>query len=77
MDLKLTFTIAEEKVDEYVDDYVYVYKNTETNEDGTPKYNDKQWAREHILRHIKGQIIKGKNAKNRDSLEAQNADSVS
>ena len=74
MDLK--YTIETEKADEYIDDYVYVHKNEETNEDGTPKYTDKQWVREHILRFIKGQIIRGQQIKKINALEENNADQI-
>jgi hypothetical protein len=89
MNLKLTFTISDAKVDEYISDYIYVHKNTETipdpdwvdPQDGSEapqivKYSDKQWVKEHILRHIKGQIIRGKNAKAKNALEENNADEI-
>jgi len=86
---ELKYTIASDKVAEYVEAYCYVHKNGETKddpdwvdpEDGTtadqvPKYNDTAWVREHILRKIKKQIIRGKNAMARDAQAHQNAESV-
>ena len=86
---ELTYTIPNDKLAEYISDYVYVHKNTETEadpdwvdpEDGTsapqlPKYTDAEWDREHILRQIKSQIVRGKNARARDELASQNADDV-
>jgi len=86
---ELTYTIAAEKVAEYVEAYCYVHKNVEIKndpdwvdpEDGSsvtqiPKYNDTAWVREHILRSIKGQIVRGKGAMARDALASQNADEV-
>ena len=61
---------------------VVFHKNTETIPDPAdpeaqiPKYSDIEWVREHILRSIKGQIVRGMNAQARDSLAAQNADDV-
>ena len=80
-DTVLSYTIPEAKVDEYVADYCYVHKNTETKDDpewedpqdGTTapqvaKYpNDAAWVREHILRQIKSQIVRGKKAQYRDA----------
>jgi len=79
---ELTYTIPNDKLAEYISDYVYVHKNTETipdpdNEGQTlPKYTDNEWVREHILRSIRGQIVRGKNAKLRDELANPNADDV-
>ena len=77
----LSYTIPQEKAVEYIDDYIYIHKNIETipdpewvdPEDGTSapqiaKYTDAQWIRDHILRYIKGQIQRGKNAKLRDAI---------
>ena len=85
----LTYTIPAEKAAEYVADYCYIHKNTETiddpewvdPEDGTiapqvAKYTDGAWVKEHILRSIKGQIVRGKNAQVRDALVATNADDI-
>ncbi len=89
-DATLSYTISGEKVAEYISDYVYVHKNTETipdpkwvdPKDGTSaprvaKYTDAQWVREHIYRYIKGQIIRGKKAKYRDAVETYNANDIS
>ena len=79
---ELTYTIPAGKLVEYVNSYIYVHKNTETipdpdNEGETlPKYTDVEWVREHILRSIKGQIVRGMNARARDELAATNADDV-
>ena len=87
---ELTYTIPAGKLAEYVGDYIYVHKNTETipdpawvdPEDGSQapqvaKYaTDAAWVREHILRYIRSQIIRGKNSKARDALADTNADSV-
>ncbi len=75
-DTVLSYTIAEAKVNEYVADYVYIHANTEAEENGDPKYTDKQWVREHILRSVKLQIVRGKNKKAQDDLVANNANSV-
>ena len=79
-DAVLSYTIAEAKVDEYISDYVYVHKNTELNDPEDPdsglKYTDKQWVREHIMRSVKAQIVRGKNAKYRDDKSSYNADDV-
>ena len=88
--MQLTYTIPDEKLADYVEAYTYVHKNNETQddpewvdpEDGTtapqvPKYaTDAAWVREHILRSIKGQIVRGKNARARDDLATTNADDV-
>ena len=79
---ELTYTIPNDKLAEYISDYVYVHKNTETIPDPDnvgetlPKYTDNEWVREHILRSIRGQIVRGKNAKLRDELANPNADDV-
>jgi len=78
-DIKLTYTIPEGKASTYVNDYIYVHKNTETEEvegEQVPKYTDGQWVKEHVLRYIKSQIVRGKNMKARDLLIANNADDV-
>ena len=89
-DTKLTYTIPEGKAAEYIADYIYVHKNTETevnpdyvDEETTPevdktipKYTDGQWVKEHILRSIRAQIVRGKNAQTRDNQESVNADDV-
>ena len=79
-DVVLSYTIASAKVDEYVADYIYIHNNTELNDPEDPssglKYSDKQWVREHILRTIRGQIVRGKNKKAQDGLSANNADDV-
>jgi len=85
----LSYTIPQAKAVEYISDYVYVHKNTETiddpewvdPDDGSkapqiPKYTDAQWVREHILRSVKAQIVRGKNAKYRDDQSSYNADDV-
>ena len=82
-DTVLSYTIPEAKVAEYIADYVYIHKNTETQddpewvdpEDGTTapqvaKYTDAQWVREHIMRWVRSQIVRGKNAQYRDAAEA-------
>jgi len=75
-DLTLSYTISDAKVDEYVSDYIYVHKNNEVDGNGDPVYTDKAWVREHIMRQIKGQIVRGKNAKYRDAIGSNNADEV-
>ncbi len=76
----LEYHIAPDKIAEYISDYVYVHKNTELNDPLDPdsglKYNDAQWVREHIMRGIRAQIVRGKNAKARDAQAVNNADSV-
>ncbi len=39
-------------------------------------YTNAQWVREHILRTIRGQIIRGKNLKYRDAQASNNANDV-
>ena len=86
---ELKYTIPSDKVTEYISDYVYVHKNTEQiddpewvdSEDGTKapkvnKYTDVEWAREHILRYIKFQIVRGKRAKAQAAINAGNAEDV-
>ena len=75
---ELTYTIAPDKVDEYVEAYCYVHKNGEMTDDEEPvkKYTDVQWVREHIMRTIKGQIVRGKNAMAKEAMEKQNADEI-
>ena len=71
-DVILSYTIPQVKVAEYVGDYVYVHENLELNDPNDPesglKYTDAQWVREHILRGIRAQIIRGKNTKNKDAV---------
>ena len=88
--MQLTYTIPDNKVAEYVADYVYVFKNTETKddpewvdpEDGSTapqvaKYpNDAAWVREHIMRHIRSQILRGKQAQYRDAATASDVSDV-
>ena len=66
--MQLTYVIPDEKVTEYVADYVYVHKNTETIQDpnadpavDTPiaKYTDAQWVREQVRRIIVRDIRRG------------------
>ena len=74
--MQLTYEIPDNKVAEYVADYCYIFKNTETipdpeNEGQTlPKYTDAQWVREHIMRWVRSQIVRGKNAQYRDDVES-------
>ena len=88
-DVIISFKIPSEKVAEYVAHYVYVHKNTETMddpewedpEDGTtapqiPKYTDGQWVKEHIIRSVRQQIVRGRNKKYQDDIEAYNADDI-
>ena len=79
-DTVLSYTIPQAKAAEYVSDYVYIHKNTELNDPADAssglKYSDTQWVREHILRTVRGQIIRGKNAKYRDAAESTSADDV-
>ncbi len=74
--LTVSFNIPEVKVDEYVAHYVYVHKNVEVDENGDPIYTDAQWVREHILRYVRSQIVRGKKAKDRDTLEKYIVDDV-
>lgn len=87
--VNIDFDIPNEKVDEYVAHYVYVHKNNETiddpewvdPEDGSmapqvPKYTDRQWVKEHIIRSVRHQIVRGRNAKYRDDMEAYNANDI-
>jgi hypothetical protein len=75
---ELTYTIAPDKVAEYVEAYCYIHKNGEMTDDEVPvaKYTDVQWVREHIMRSIKGQIVRGKNAMAKDALTSNEAESV-
>lgn len=88
-DLTLNHTIPSAKVPEAVEYYSYLHKNTETipdpawvdPDDGSQapqiaKYTDEQWVKEHIRRHIKGQIERGKAAKDRDNRVNYKADYV-
>ncbi len=75
MALGLTYEIPAGKVAEYVSDYVYIYKNTETWDDDAdsetpeiPKYTDAQWVREHVRRWIVKQIKRGYYAQQRDGI---------
>ena len=87
--LELRYTIPKAKVDEYVDDYVYIHKNRETMpdpnwvdpEDGSEapqilKYTNQGWTKEHIRRYIGNQIRRGKNAKYRDANPTTAVDDV-
>ena len=89
VDVTINFKIPSEKVIEYVAHYVYVHKNTETIDDPNwvdpqdgstatqiPKFNDNQWVKEHIIRSVRAQIVRGRNAKYRDDIEAYNANDV-
>ena len=87
---ELKFTIPEGKAAEYISDYVYIHKNTETKDNPEyvspeetpdvksqiPKYTDSEWVREHILRYIRSQILRGKRAKYRDAEADSNVDDV-
>jgi len=75
---ELKYTIATDKVDEYVEAYCYAHKNMEMTKDETPvaKYTDVQWVREHIMRSIKSQILRGKTMMARDAQSEQEADGV-
>ena len=41
-----------------------------------PKYTDAAWVKEHIVRAIRKQIIRGNNLETRDAEEIGNADDV-
>jgi len=75
---ELKYTIAPDKVDEYVEAYCYIHKNGEMTDDEVPvaKYTDVQWVREHIKRGIKAQIVRGKNAMAKDAMVSNGAESV-
>ena len=79
--LTVSFDIPEAKVDEYVAYYVYVHNNVELNDskdsESGLKYTDKQWVREHIIRQVRSQIIRGRNVKYRDDMVSYNANDVS
>ncbi len=88
-DVTISFALPSVKVAEYVAHYVYVHKNTETKddpnwvnpEDGStadqiPAFTDNQWVKEHIIRSVRAQIVRGRNAKYRDDIEAYNANDV-
>jgi len=74
--LVVSFTLPSAKVDEYVAHYVYVHKNEETNEDGTPKYTDKQWVKEHIIRSVRHEVVRGRNAKYHADMASYNANDI-
>ena len=76
MDVELTYTIPSDKVAEYIDDYCYIHKNTELDGEGNLIFTNSQWAKEHILRYIRSQIVRGKNLKLKDAQEDLNADDV-
>ena len=75
-DLIVNFTIPEAKVDEYVEYYCYANKNGSMDADGNHIYTDRQWVKEHIIRMVRAQIIKGRLVKHRDSIEAYNANDI-
>ncbi len=79
-DLTVSFNIPEAKVDEYIEHYTYVHKNTELNDPADPesglKYTDKAWVKEHIIRQVRGQIIRGRNAKYRDDMTNYSVDDI-
>ena len=86
----ITIAIPQEKIAEYVSDYVYIHSNTETIDnpefislEETPeipekiaKYTDAQWVKEHLRRYIIGQIKRGKKAKDRDAYENPNISDI-
>ena len=72
----LSYEIPTAKTEGYVADYCYVHKNTEVDENDDPKYTDGEWVKEHILRYIRSQIVRGHNAKAKDDLESINADDI-
>ena len=78
--LTVSFNLPSDKVDEYVAHYVYVHKNTELNDPNDPesglKYTDKAWVKEHIIRSVRGQVVRGRNAKERDDIAAYNANDI-
>ena len=87
--VELKYIIPAGKAVEYVADYCYIHKNTETKDDPTwvdpkdgtlapqvPKYTDSAWVKQHILRSIRAQIVRGKKAQQRDELASVNADDV-
>ena len=74
--MELKITIPDNKATEYIADYVYIHPNTETNENDELIYTDAQWVKEHLLRTIKNQIIRGKNKKYKDNQETSNVDDV-
>ena len=88
-DITLSYTIPDGKKADYIADYIYIHKNDETKddpewvdpEDGSvapqvPAFSDGAWVREHILRGIRKQIIRGKNAQYKDAALASNVDDV-
>ena len=76
--MQLTYTIPDNKVAEYVADYAYVHKNTEMTDDEppVPKYTDAQWVREHIMRYVRSQIVRGQHAQYRDAESASDVSDV-
>ena len=87
--MELKFNIADDKVEDYKNAYLFVHSNTEMiddpdwvdPEDGTTvtqiaKYTDVQWVREHIMRGIKAQIVRGKDAMAKAAIVGQNANEV-
>ncbi len=75
-DLAITITVPSGKVSEYVDDYAYVHKNTEVDENGDLVYTNGQWVKEHIRRYITNQIKRGKAAKYRDAQAIADVDDI-
>ena len=89
-DLPVSFSLPSAKVNEYVAHYIYVHKNTETKDDPNwvdpgdgskapqiPKYTDKAWTREHIIRTVRRQVIRGRTAKYINDITNYNADDIS
>ena len=73
----LSYTIPDNKLTEYVAHYVYIFPNTEVDENGDLVYTDAQWVREHIMRDIRSKIVRGRNKQEQDVIVAFNADDIS
>jgi len=74
--MDITFTIPNEKVAEYISDYIYIHQNDQVDGDGEPLYTNGEWVKQHILEYIRSQIIRGKIKKLKDAEEILNVDDV-
>ncbi len=75
-DVTISFKIPSEKVEEYITHYLYLCKNTEKNPDGSQKYTDAQWVKEHIIRGVKRRIVDGRNEKIKDDIIKYNVTDI-
>lgn len=75
-DQVITITIPSDKIAAYLPAFLRAVPNDEVDENSDLVYNDSQWFKEYLRRHVRSKIVEGMKLLYEDQMGSFSADDI-